>query len=88
MEAKPGIKSSELVVVMAGLLVAILPVVLDKVAPDSVWAVVLGALFAAATYVAGRSYVKGRALEQAAVSEAARALDAHAAKAVPPQPQP
>lgn len=58
-----GTKSSEFVVLVAGVAAAVLPVVLDKVPPDGVWAVVLGALLAAATYIAGRSHVKATTIK-------------------------
>jgi hypothetical protein len=63
MEPKPGIKTTEFIALIVGLVVAVVPVVLDKIPPDSVWAVVLGGLLAVATYIGGRGYLKGVALK-------------------------
>jgi hypothetical protein len=58
MSPTQGMKSSEFLTLIAGLLCAVIPVVLDKVPAESIWAVVLGTTLAAATYIAGRSLVK------------------------------
>ena len=62
-----GMKSSEFLALVAGLLTAVLPVVLEKVPSSSAWAVILGALMAAASYIAGRSYVKATGLKAEAI---------------------
>lgn len=61
MDPKPGIKTTEVLALVAGLLAAVLPVVMDKIPPDSVWVAILGAVLAAATYIGGRSWVKAAA---------------------------
>jgi len=69
MDPKSGFKSSEFIILMAGMITAIIPVILRAVNPDSVWAIALGALLAAATYIGGRSYVKGKTALADAVSK-------------------
>lgn len=71
---KPGIKSTEIIALVAGLLVAVLPVIMDKVPPDSVWAPIIGAVLAAATYIGGRSWVKASASKANAIVSAANAV--------------
>lgn len=80
MEAKPGIKSTELYVTIAALLVTVIPVLMDKVPQDGIWPMILGAILAVATYVAGRSHVKAteakaKAVEAAAASSATPVVD-------------
>lgn len=55
---KAGIKTTELIALIAGLLTAILPVVLEKLPAESAWIPILGAVLAAAAYIGGRSWVK------------------------------
>lgn len=81
MDPKSGFKTSELLALVASILVAALPIVLDKLPPESTWAVVLGVLLTIATYIAGRSYVKGAASRGAALVEASKAVGV-------PQPDP
>jgi hypothetical protein len=73
MEAKSGFQSSELAALVCGLLVSVIPVLADKVPPDSVWAILLGSLLAVATYIAGRSHVKATTAKANAVLGAAQA---------------
>jgi len=55
---KDGIKTTELAVMVAGIIATIIPVVLDKVPEGSTWAVLLGCLGAVATYILSRTWVK------------------------------
>ena len=67
MEPKAGIKTTEALALIAGLLAAVLPVIMDKLPPDSVWVAVVGAVLAAATYIGGRSWVKAAASKADAI---------------------
>lgn len=58
---KSGRKTTEILALIAGLVVVVVPVVMDKVPADSVWAPILGAILAVATYIGGRSWVKSSA---------------------------
>lgn len=69
-----GFKSSEFVVMIAGLLSCVIPVVMDKVPQDSVWYVICGALLASCAYIAGRSLVKASEAKSEAVKAAADAV--------------
>jgi len=60
---KPGLQTSEFLAAIASMVAAVAPVIADKVPGGSAAAVILGAIAAAATYIAGRSYVKGKAIE-------------------------
>lgn len=68
----PGAKTSEFFVAIFGIASAVIPVVLDKVPAGSVWAVILGALLAASTYIAGRTVVKATATKADAYVAAAK----------------
>jgi hypothetical protein len=70
---KPGIKTTELVMAVAAVLAGVLPVVLDMLPPDSKWIGIVGAILAAATYIAGRAHVKATGAKAAALVEAAKA---------------
>ena len=69
-----GFKTSEFCVLVAGMLVAVLPVIVDKVPADSLWAPLLGSLLAAATYIAGRSWVKTAEAKADAIKTTAAAV--------------
>jgi len=68
MEAKPGMKTSEILALVAGLLTVLVPVLLEKIPPDSIWAVILGAVGAVAVYIGGRSWVKAAASKATAIA--------------------
>lgn len=72
MEPKPGLKTSEIIVLVAGLLVAVIPTITGILPADSVWIAILGALGAAASYIIGRSWVKASTAKAGALVEMAR----------------
>jgi hypothetical protein len=82
-ETKPGIKTSEAIALVAGCIAAIIPVIADRVPPDSVWAVLVGILGAVSAYILGRSYVKGKNSTGTALVEASKASVANPSQ--PPQ---
>ena len=67
---KTGFKTTEFFALIAGILATVIPIIMDKVPSGSVWAVILGSLLAVASYISGRSYVKGVALK----TDAAKAI--------------
>lgn len=63
MELKPGVKTSSFIALVAGILVSVIPSFMSVVPKESVWVPVLGAVLAACTYIAGRSWVTVTAIK-------------------------
>ncbi len=84
---KPGIKSSELIATVAGVLVGVIPAVMDVLPPEHKIYALLGVLLSIATFVAGRSHVKASHskaqafVEAVGSAEAAKVLAANPPKA-------
>lgn len=68
---------------VAGVVVAVLPMLMGKVPEGSVWASVLGAALALATYVAGWKYEKVQSERTLSMAEAVRGMPGN-----PTKPQP
>lgn len=71
MDSKPTWKSE--IALVAGLLAAILPVLMDKLPADSAWVAVLGAVMAAVTYIGGRQLRVASEVRSAAIIAASKA---------------
>jgi hypothetical protein len=65
---KPGFKTTEFIALIAGIIATVVPLLMDKIPPGSVWAVVLGSLLAVATYISGRSYLKAASVKSDAIA--------------------
>jgi len=63
---KPGIQTTEFIATILSFIAGIVPVLLDKVPPTSVWYVIIGTIGAALAYVASRTVVKTVAINAAA----------------------
>ena len=68
-----GLKTSELWVTVITIVGSVLSILADVVPQGSIWAIILGALVSACTYIAGRSFVKVAALKSEAFKAAAEA---------------
>lgn len=84
METKKGLSTSEWLALVAGIIAAVVPVILEKIPPESTAAVILGVLATIAAYILGRSYVKGKASAAEALVAASTAGVVDPPK--PPQP--
>ena len=73
MEIKPGMKSTEWIALVASIVLAVVPVLLDKVPAESTLYVILGLLVTVATYIVGRSHVKASGLKAEAMAAAVKA---------------
>lgn len=71
------------IALVAGLLAAVLPVILDKLPPDSVWVAVLGAVLAASVYIGGRQLRVAADNRSAVLLEAAKAAPTQNPTAAP-----
>jgi uncharacterized membrane protein YeaQ/YmgE (transglycosylase-associated protein family) len=80
---KPGAKTSEFFTSIAGMVAVVIPVVMDKVPPGSVTYVILGAVGAAAAYIAGRTYLKAVTVKAEATKAIAESVKGQAAALVP-----
>jgi F0F1-type ATP synthase assembly protein I len=53
-----GMKTSEFLALFAGIIGAIVPVLMDRLPAESMWGIALGCLLAASTYIVSRTTVK------------------------------